>query len=87
MIFPQWSLHYFPLPGGPQYASLFRARAHDTSQQGGLSDEGHQRMRQLEVSLDQCWDLLRQRRALRSAHLNPDEAKLRNADIVEHYKQ
>lgn len=57
------------------------------AQQGGLNDEGHQRMRQLAVSLDQCWDLLRQRRALRSAHLNPDEAKLRDADIVEHYKQ
>ena len=57
------------------------------SQQGGLDDEGHLRMQQLAVSLDQCWDLLRQRRALRSAHLNPDEAKLRDADIVEHYKQ
>ena len=57
------------------------------SQQGGLSEEGHKRMHQLEISLDQCWDLLRQRRALRSAHLNPDEAKVRDADIVEHYKQ
>lgn len=57
------------------------------SHQGGLSDEGHARMRQLEINLDQCWDLLRQRRALRSAHLNPDEAKVRDADIVEHYKQ
>lgn len=57
------------------------------SQRGGLNEEGHVRMRQLEISLDQCWDLLRQRRALRSAHLNPDEAKVRDADIVEHYKQ
>jgi hypothetical protein len=57
------------------------------SQQGGLNDEGHARMRQLAVSLDQCWDLLRQRRALRNAHLNPEEAKVRDADIVEHYKQ
>lgn len=56
-------------------------------QHGGLSEEGHKRMRQLEISLDQCWDLLRQRRALRSAHLNPDEAKVRDPDIVEHYKQ
>ncbi|HEX7735617.1 MAG TPA: DUF2630 family protein [Ktedonobacteraceae bacterium] len=55
--------------------------------QGGLSEDEHQRKRQLEVSLDQCWDLLRQRRALRSAHLNPDEAAVRDADIVEHYKQ
>jgi hypothetical protein len=57
------------------------------SQQGGLNEDGHQRMRQLEISLDQCWDLLRQRRARRSAHLNPDEAAVRDADIVEHYKQ
>ena len=57
------------------------------SPQGGLSDEEHTRLRQLEVSLHQCWDLLRQRRALRSAHLNPDQAKVRDADIVEHYKQ
>lgn len=57
------------------------------AQQGGLDDIEHKRMRQLEVSLDQCWDLLRQRRALRAAHLNPDEAKVRDADIVEHYKQ
>jgi hypothetical protein len=57
------------------------------AQKGGLDDEGHARMRQLEISLDQCWDLLRQRRALRSAHLNPDEAKVRDPDIVEHYKQ
>lgn len=57
------------------------------AQRGGLDEEGQKRMRQLEVALDQCWDLLRQRRALRSAHLNPDEAKVRDADVVEHYKQ
>jgi uncharacterized protein DUF2630 len=56
-------------------------------QQGGLDSTGHQRMHKLAISLDQCWDLLRQRRALRAAHLNPDEASLRDADIVEHYKQ
>ncbi len=57
------------------------------SHMGGLSEEERQRMQQLEISLDQCWDLLRQRRALRSAHLNPDEAAVRDANIVEHYKQ
>lgn len=63
---------------------------HQLTQQShkeGLSDEEHKRMRHLAISLDQCWDLLRQRRALRSAHLNPDEAQVRDADIVEHYKQ
>ena len=57
------------------------------SQQGGLNEAEHARMRQLEVNLDQCWDLLRQRRALRSAHLDPDEAKVRDENIVEHYQQ
>ena len=44
-------------------------------------------MKAIEVSLDQCWDLLRQRRARRDAHLNPDEAQVRPAEIVEHYQQ
>jgi hypothetical protein len=53
----------------------------------GLDDEQHARMKQLEVSLDQCWDLLRQRRARREFHLNPDEAQPRPETIVEHYQQ
>jgi hypothetical protein len=57
------------------------------SEQGGLNDEQHARIRALEVSLDQCWDLLRQRRARRSAGLNPDEAKVRDEQTVEHYLQ
>ncbi len=56
-------------------------------QEGGLSEEQQARVRALEVSLDQCWDLLRQRRARRSAGLNPDEAKVRDPEIVEHYLQ
>lgn len=53
----------------------------------GLDDEQHARMKQLEISLDQCWDLLRQRRARQHAHLNPDEAQVRPESIVEHYQQ
>jgi hypothetical protein len=56
-------------------------------QEGGLNDEQHARMKALEVSLDQCWDLLRQRRARRSAGLNPDQAEVRDPKIVEHYLQ
>jgi hypothetical protein len=37
--------------------------------------------------LDQCWDLLRQRRALREFGKDPDEAKVRPAKIVENYEQ
>lgn len=53
----------------------------------GLNDEQHTRMKSLEVNLDQCWDLLRQRRARRNAGLNPDEAKVRDESIVEHFQQ
>jgi len=46
-----------------------------------------QRLHQMEVELDQCWDLLRQRRALRDVGKNPDEAEVRPPDIVENYEQ
>jgi len=45
------------------------------------------RLQSLEVQLDQCWDLLRQRRARRSAGLDPDTASPRDATVVEHYQQ
>jgi hypothetical protein len=53
----------------------------------GLDDEQQARVKALEISLDQCWDLLRQRRARRNAGLNPDEAKVRDEVIVEHFQQ
>ncbi len=56
-------------------------------EEGGLNSDEHARMQALEVSLDQCWDLLRQRRARRSAGLNPDEAIVRDESIVENFKQ
>jgi len=54
---------------------------------GSASDDDRARLRQLEVELDQCWDLLRQRRARRHAGLDPDEATVRDADTVEGYRQ
>ncbi len=45
------------------------------------------RLRAVEVELDRCWDLLRQRRARRSAGQDPDEAMVRDADTVAHYRQ
>jgi hypothetical protein len=55
-------------------------------QQGQISEsEEHNRLRQLEVQLDQCWDLLRQRRALRETGGDPGEAEVRPADEVEGY--
>ena len=46
-----------------------------------------QRLRQVEVELDRCWDLLRQRRAIREAGGDPDDAQARDADTVERYWQ
>jgi Protein of unknown function (DUF2630) len=54
---------------------------------GGASEDDRRRLQELKVSLDQCWDLLRQRRALREAGLDPDAASARDADVVEHYEQ
>jgi hypothetical protein len=45
------------------------------------------RLRAVEVELDQCWDLLRQRRALRDAGADPNQAHARDADTVERYQQ
>jgi hypothetical protein len=53
----------------------------------GLDAEAHERMQQVQVELDQCWDLLRQRRARRSAGQDPDDSSLRKPDTVEHYLQ
>ncbi len=53
----------------------------------GLSDEELARKRELEVTLDQMWDLLRQRRAKRSAGQDPDAVQERSADTVEGYLQ
>ena len=47
--------------------------------------EEHQRLKAVEVQLDQCWDLLRQRRALRESGQNPDDASVRPAGTVEGY--
>ena len=54
---------------------------------GTASDGDRQRLQELKVSLDQCWDLLRQRRALREAGLDADAADLRRTEVVERYEQ
>jgi len=54
---------------------------------GTASDDDRQRLEAVKVSLDQCWDLLRQRRARRDAGLDPARAELRSPEVVEHYEQ
>jgi hypothetical protein len=52
---------------------------------GEVSDDERKQLKKIEVTLDQCWDLLHQRRARRSAGMNPDEAEVRDAGTVEGY--
>lgn len=54
---------------------------------GGLSAEDHRRMEHLKVELDRCWDLLRQRQALRDAGYDPNDAAERDEKTVEGYRQ
>jgi Protein of unknown function (DUF2630) len=50
-------------------------------------DEEHARLRELEEALDQCWDLLRRRRAARETGNDPDAERARSTDEVEGYLQ
>ena len=61
-----------------------QSRSHEGE---GLSDDDARRLHRVEAQLDQCWDLLRQRRARRHAGQDPDEATVRDVDTVEHYRQ
>ncbi len=62
---------------------------HDLYERGshtGLTDEDRARLRQIEQTLDQCWDLLRQRRAKREYGQNPDDAEPRGPGTVGRYQ-
>ena len=52
---------------------------------GNATDADRARLRELEATLDRCWDLLHQRRARRAAGMDPDEAQVRDASQVEGY--
>lgn len=54
---------------------------------GELDDHKQVQLEKIQVELDQCWDLLRQRRALREFGQDPDKAKVRPPSIVENYEQ
>lgn len=59
----------------------------EQAQADGGSDDEQARLRELEVQLDQCWDLLRQRRARREFGEDPEGAHVRPAGEVEGYRQ
>jgi hypothetical protein len=54
---------------------------------GNLTDDEVKQLHKMKVELDQYWDFLRQRRSLRDAGQNPDDANIRPAKVVENYKQ
>ena len=54
---------------------------------GTHTDTDRQRLEVVKVTLDRCWDLLRQRRAYEEHHLDPDAARTRDASVVENYQQ
>ena len=62
------------------------AEAHAIYSRGAreLGDQEH--LRRIRLELDQCWDLVRQRLALRDAGRDPDEAQVRPSEVVESYK-
>lgn len=53
----------------------------------GLGDDEHARLEELQVQLDKAYDYLRQRRALRRAGDDPDDASVRDGGTVESYEQ
>lgn len=52
---------------------------------GEASEADRERLKRLQVTLDQCWDLLHQRRARRTAGMDPDQAQVRDEKTVEGY--
>jgi hypothetical protein len=64
-----------------------RSREQSDNTHDEALETDQQRLREVEVELDRCWDLLRQRRALRDAGGDPEQAHVRDADTVERYWQ
>ncbi|MGC1818698.1 MAG: DUF2630 family protein [Casimicrobiaceae bacterium] len=61
------------------------AEEHRLMGQPSMADADHVALAALQVELDQCWDLLRQRRALREYGEDPGSAQIRPAGVVEKY--
>jgi hypothetical protein len=62
-------------------------RLWEAEERGDATDDDRQRLGRVKVSLDQMWDLMRQRRALRNVGGDPDAAAVRPAGTVEGYEQ
>ena len=66
---------------------VLRGREQEDRDDDAALTADRERLRAVEVELDQCWDLLRQRRAKEEFGQNPDEADARGAGTVENYEQ
>jgi uncharacterized protein DUF2630 len=64
-----------------------RGREQEDRDDDGALEADKERLRAVEVELDRCWDLLRQRRAKEEFAQNPDDAEARTAGTVENYEQ
>lgn len=62
-------------------------RLFEQGERGTVGGMDRQKLAQVQVELDQCWDLLRQRRARREVGLDPNMAQVRPAQVVENYEQ
>lgn len=70
-----------------QHIEELVSQEHRLQSQDTLSEDERARLRGVQVELDQCWDLLRQRRALRTVGEDPDKAQVRPPEIVDKYEQ
>jgi hypothetical protein len=64
-----------------------RSREQADSPDAESLERDRERLRSVEIELDRCWDLLRQRRAFREVGADPDQATVRDANTVERYLQ
>jgi Protein of unknown function (DUF2630) len=70
-----------------KHIQTLAAEEHKLFAQASLGDAEAARLKKIEVELDQCWDLLRQRQARRAAGQDPNKAHVRSPKIVENYEQ
>jgi hypothetical protein len=62
-------------------------RLWEAESRGEAGDPERRRLAEVKIQLDQCWDLLRQRRALEEFGRNPESAQVRSEEVVERYQQ